>query len=38
VSLDAWRETPFYTDREWAALAYTEAVTRVGDTHVPDDV
>jgi AhpD family alkylhydroperoxidase len=37
-ALDAWRETPFYTDRERAALAYTEAVTRVGDTHVPDDV
>lgn len=27
--LDAWRETPFYSDRERAALAYTEAVTRV---------
>lgn len=37
-ALDAWEETPFYTDRERAALAYTEAVTRVGDTHVPDDV
>ena len=37
-ALDAWRETPFYTERERAALAYTEAVTRVGDTHVPDDV
>ena len=37
-ALDAWHETPFYTDRERAALAYTEAVTRVGDTHVPDDV
>jgi AhpD family alkylhydroperoxidase len=37
-ALDAWEETPFYTDRERAALAYTEAVTRVGDTHVPDEV
>ena len=37
-ALDAWRETPFYTDRERAALAWTEAVTRVADTHVPDDV
>src|SRR5262245_40775675 len=30
-ALSAWRETPFYTDRERAALAWTEAVTRVGD-------
>jgi AhpD family alkylhydroperoxidase len=37
-SLDAWRECPYYTDRERAALAWTEAVTRVADTHVPDDV
>ena len=36
--LDAWREAPYYTDRERAALAWTEAVTRVGDTHVPDEV
>src|SRR6058998_3421535 len=36
--LDAWREAPFYTDRERAALAWTEAVTLVGQTHVPDDV
>jgi AhpD family alkylhydroperoxidase len=36
--LDAWRETPFYTDRERAALAWTEAVTLVSQTHVPDDV
>lgn len=34
--LDAWREAPFYTDRERAALNWTEAVTRVADTHVPD--
>jgi AhpD family alkylhydroperoxidase len=37
-ALDAWRETPFYTDRERAALAWTEAVTRVSEGHVPDDV
>jgi AhpD family alkylhydroperoxidase len=37
-SLDAWRETPYYTDRERAALAWTEAVTRVADGHVPDAV
>ena len=36
--LDAWRETPFYTDRERAALAWTEAVTLVAKDHVPDDV
>ena len=36
--LDAWRETPFYTEREMAALAWTEAVTNVSDGHVPDDV
>jgi AhpD family alkylhydroperoxidase len=37
-ALNAWRETPFFSERERAALAWTEAVTRVGDTHVPDDV
>jgi AhpD family alkylhydroperoxidase len=36
--LDAWREAPAYTDRERAALAWTEAVTLVSETHVPDDV
>lgn len=36
--LDAWREAPFYSDRERAALAWTEAVTLVGQTHVPDGV
>jgi len=34
----AWHEAPFFTDRERAALAWTEAVTRVSETHVPDDV
>src|SRR5689334_6215058 len=36
--LDAWRESPFYSDRERAALAWTEAVTLVADDHVPDEV
>jgi AhpD family alkylhydroperoxidase len=36
--LDAWEEGPFYTDRERAALAWTEAVTRVSESHVPDEV
>jgi len=36
--LNAWREAPFYSDRERAALAWTEAVTLVSQTHVPDDV
>jgi AhpD family alkylhydroperoxidase len=35
-SLDAWRECPYYTERERAALAWTEAVTLVSDGHVPD--
>ena len=34
--LDAWEECPFYTDRERAALAWTDAVTRVADSRVPD--
>jgi AhpD family alkylhydroperoxidase len=37
-TLAAWRETPFFDERERAALEWTEAVTRVADTHVPDDV
>ena len=36
--LDAWREAPYYTDRERAALAWTEAVTNVSQGHVPDEV
>ena len=35
-ALDAWSETPFYTERERAALAWTESVTLVSKTHVPD--
>ena len=36
--LSAWEESPYYTDRERAALAWTEAVTNVKDGHVPDAV
>jgi AhpD family alkylhydroperoxidase len=37
-TLDAWRETPFFDDRERAALEWTEAVTLVADTRAPDEV
>jgi AhpD family alkylhydroperoxidase len=37
-SLDAWRECPWYTDRERAALEWTEAVTLITNGHVPDHV
>lgn len=37
-SLDAWRECPWYTDRERAALAWSEAVTFVANGHAPDAV
>ncbi|MGH9820139.1 MAG: carboxymuconolactone decarboxylase family protein [Pyrinomonadaceae bacterium] len=36
--LDAWRETPFYTDRERAALEWAEAVTLITAGHVPDQL
>jgi len=36
--LNAWRESPLYSDRERAALAWTEAVTLVTEGHVPDEV
>ena len=36
--LDAWRESPYYTDRERAVLAWTEAVTNIRDGHVRDEV
>ena len=36
--LDAWRETPYYSARERAALEWTEALTLVSKTGVPDDV
>lgn len=34
--LDAWRESPLYSDRERAALAWTEALTNVAETRAPD--
>jgi len=37
-ALSAWRETPFFDDRERAALAWIEAVTLVSQSHVPDAV
>ena len=36
--LDTWRDSPLYSDRERAALAWTEALTRLADTGAPDDV
>ena len=36
--LDAWAEAPYYSERERAALAWTEALTLVAKTHAPDDV
>ena len=36
--LEAWRETPYYSERERAALEWTEALTLVTETHVPDEV
>ena len=36
-ALSAWRDTPFFTERERAALAFTESVTLVAADHVPDE-
>src|SRR3954464_3211779 len=36
--LNAWRETPYYSARERAALEWPEALTEIADGHVPDDV
>src|ERR1043165_1626448 len=36
--LNAWEESPFYSDRERTALAWCEAVTRIAEGHVPDEV
>ncbi len=36
--LVAWRETPFYSERERAALAWTEALTLIADNRVPDEL
>lgn len=37
-ALNAWRETPFFSQRERAALEWTEAITRITGGHAPDDV
>jgi AhpD family alkylhydroperoxidase len=37
-ALNAWREAPFFTDRERSALAWTEAVTLVSQDHVPQNI
>src|SRR5262245_821525 len=37
-TLTAWHETPFFTDRERAALAWTEALTLISENHVPDSL
>ena len=37
-ALNAWRETPFFSERERAALDWTESVTKVSETHVPDEI
>ncbi|HEV8391859.1 MAG TPA: carboxymuconolactone decarboxylase family protein [Dongiaceae bacterium] len=36
--LDAWRESPLYSDRERAALAWTESLTLIAETHAPDEL
>ena len=36
--LDAWEESPYYTERERAALAWAESITNIQDDHVPDEV
>jgi AhpD family alkylhydroperoxidase len=37
-ALNAWRETPFFTERERAALEWTEAITLIADGHAPDEL
>jgi AhpD family alkylhydroperoxidase len=37
-ALNAWRDAPFYSERERAALEWTEAITLISETHAPDDV
>jgi AhpD family alkylhydroperoxidase len=38
ILLDAWHESGLFTDRERAALAWAESLTRIAETHAPDDV
>lgn len=37
-ALNAWRETPFFTSRERAALAWTESLTLISENHAPDEI
>lgn len=37
-ALSAWRETPFFTERERAALEWTEALTLISQKHIPDEI
>ncbi|HWE49763.1 MAG TPA: carboxymuconolactone decarboxylase family protein [Bryobacteraceae bacterium] len=37
-ALNAWRETPFFSDRERAALEWAEAITLISQGHAPDDI
>ena len=37
-ALNAWRETPFFTPRERAALTWTESVTKISEDHAPDEI
>lgn len=37
-AVSVWRETPFFSDRERAALSWTEAITLISETHAPDIV
>lgn len=37
-ALSAWRETPFFTERERAALEWTEALTQLSSTHITDEL
>ena len=36
-AVSVWNESPFFTERERAALRFTDVVTRVADTHVPPE-
>ncbi|MGY2191151.1 carboxymuconolactone decarboxylase family protein [Pseudomonas pergaminensis] len=38
VALSAWKETPFFSEQERAALLWTETLTLVATTHAPDDI
>ena len=38
ATLQVWRDTPYFSERERAALAWTEAVTAVADSHVPNEI